>query len=423
MDEYNEKTDTSNKKGDELKYVCDVNSKDQPSQRCEAVDDLRKAIPAHCFKPLYRYAFYYTVRDLVLATTLCAVAFLYIPQIPNALLRTSAWLLYGYAQGLVLTGLWVLGHECGHSAFSPSDTLNNTIGFLLHSALLTPYFAWRSTHRRHHIYANNLAKDHNYVPPRKAEYLARLSRSLDSLDPLAHLAEDSPLSTLLRIVLQQLVGWPWYLLTNITAAPNSISGPPSQHFLGNSHFLPWSTLFCHSEAYYILASDMGILATTFLLYKLVLATSWQTVALIYLFPWLWLNHWIVAITYLHHTHPQVPKYEDSAWSFLHGATATIDRDFGWIGRLLFHNIIDYHVVHHLFPRIPFYHTATATSAIKPLLGSTYREDRQGVFLKQLYVSFTQCQYVEPVDPYDELHRQVLVYRAGPAPGPVFGMRS
>jgi bifunctional Delta-12/omega-3 fatty acid desaturase len=55
-----------------------------------------------------------------------------------------------------------------------------------------------------------------------------------------------------------------------------------------------------------------------------------------------------AITYLHHTHPKIPKYEDPSWTFLKGALATIDRDFGFIGRNLFHGIIEYHVIHHLF---------------------------------------------------------------------------
>ena len=56
----------------------------------------------------------------------------------------------------------------------------------------------------------------------------------------------------------------------------------------------------------------------------------------------------VAITFLHHTHPSVPKYENASWNFLRGATATIDRDFGYVGRFFFHNIIDFHVIHHLF---------------------------------------------------------------------------
>jgi omega-6 fatty acid desaturase (delta-12 desaturase) len=48
------------------------------------------------------------------------------------------------------TGLWVLAHECGHGAFSPSRTFNNVVGWVLHSALLVPYFSWQLSHSKHH---------------------------------------------------------------------------------------------------------------------------------------------------------------------------------------------------------------------------------------------------------------------------------
>jgi bifunctional Delta-12/omega-3 fatty acid desaturase len=53
----------------------------------------------------------------------------------------------------------------------------------------------------------------------------------------------------------------------------------------------------------------------------------------------------VAITYLHHTHPDVHHFEAESWTFVKGALATVDRDFGFVGRHLFHGIIDTHVVH------------------------------------------------------------------------------
>jgi omega-6 fatty acid desaturase (delta-12 desaturase) len=48
--------------------------------------------------------------------------------------RFALWSIYGFATGLVGTGLWVLAHECGHQAFSESKTINNTVGWFLHSA-------------------------------------------------------------------------------------------------------------------------------------------------------------------------------------------------------------------------------------------------------------------------------------------------
>ena len=67
----------------------------------------------------------------------------------------------------------------------------------------------------------------------------------------------------------------------------------------------------------------------------------RVLALLDVMPYLWVNHWIVAITYLHHTHPEVPKYEPEAWTFYKGATATIDRELGFGGKHLMHNIAEF----------------------------------------------------------------------------------
>ena len=57
---------------------------------------------------------------------------------PHPALYTAAWLavwgVYGFAAGMVGLGLWIIGHECGHQAFSESKTINNTVGWFLHSA-------------------------------------------------------------------------------------------------------------------------------------------------------------------------------------------------------------------------------------------------------------------------------------------------
>ena len=63
-----------------------------------------------------------------------------------------------------------------------------------------------------------------------------------------------------------------------------------------------------------------------------------------------------------------------------GVLGTVDRSIGFIGRHFFHEIIDYHVIHHLFPKIPFYKAEEATMAIKPLLGPSYREEKKENFI-------------------------------------------
>jgi len=52
------------------------------------------------------------------------------------------WIAYAAFNGTVATGLWVLGHECGHGAFSNNKIANDLLGYVLHTALLVPYFSW-----------------------------------------------------------------------------------------------------------------------------------------------------------------------------------------------------------------------------------------------------------------------------------------
>jgi bifunctional Delta-12/omega-3 fatty acid desaturase len=102
----------------------------------------------------------------------------------------------------------------------------------------------------------------------------------------------------------------------------------------------------------------------------------------------------VAITYLHHTHPDIPYHTEETWTFTKGAMGTVDRScMGLTGRHFFHEIVDYHAVHHLFPKIPFYHAERATHAIRPLMGDRYMEAKNESFLGSLYSTFKSCNYV------------------------------
>lgn len=211
-----------------------------------------------------------------------------------------------------------------------------------------PYFGWKSTHRRHHTYVNNLDKDPNFIPPRLEQIAAEYGIDPKRFEDFEEVVDDVPLYTLLRLMVHQGLGLIIYFTTNLTASDGSLVRPKSKWPLGNSHILPTSTIFRPGEAHLILISDIGIAVMTFLLYQASLAYGFGVIALLYGQAYMWANHWVVAITYLHHTHTELPKYGEENWSFVKGALATIDRDRGWVGKHFFHNISDYHVIHHLF---------------------------------------------------------------------------
>jgi hypothetical protein len=73
-------------------------------------------------------------------------------------------------------------------------------------------------------------------------------------------------------------------------------------------------------------------------------------------------------------------------------------------------------------RLPQYHAEEATKAIIPLLGDSYREDKQRSFLGSMWESFTQCQFVEPDRPEAMPADRTMIFKAGPAPPLEISMR-
>ncbi|KAJ3497868.1 hypothetical protein NLG97_g1563 [Lecanicillium saksenae] len=349
------------------------------------INTLRQAIPKHCFQPSVLKSMSYLVRDVILIGTAGWAAVRYIPSIEDAVLRAAAWVAYGFVQGLICTGLWILGHEAGHGAFSKYPLLNDIVGFFTHSSLMVPYYSWKFSHHRHHMFTGHMEKDMAFVPKTQKDYEER--------QPLfdTEYLEDTPAYQAISLIFHQLFGWVFYLLFNISAGTGSQQKPTSS-ILGRSHFDPTSAVFRRSEAPFIVLSDIGLVMMFSALYMLSGVVGTQTVVLLYLQPYVWVHHWLIAITYLHHTHVDVPHFEAEHWTFVKGALATVDRDFGFVGRHLFHGIIEHHVVHHLFPRIPFYYAEEATEALKPVLGDLYHRDDRS-FLGQLWSNFTQCKFV------------------------------
>ncbi|KAL0467994.1 fatty acid desaturase domain-containing protein [Neurospora intermedia] len=383
------------------------------------IKDIRDAIPAHCFERSALHSLAHVARDIVYLTVTFYVWNKYVtPEyIPMKAARVVLWGLYTFMQGLFGTGLWVLAHECGHQAFSPSRLINDTVGWVLHSALLVPYFSWKFSHSKHHKATGNIARDMVFVPRTREQFASRIGRFVHEI---SELTEETPIYTLIHLIGQQLIGWPNYLMTNVTGhnfherqREGRGKGKKNGWFTGVNHFNPSSPLYEEREAPWIIVSDIGIaIAATALIY-LGNTFGWSNMFVWYFLPYLWVNHWLVAITYLQHTDPSLPHYTPDQWNFVRGAAATIDREFGFIGRHLLHSIIETHVLHHYVSTIPFYHASEASEAIKKVMGRHYRADVQEGpigFIKAMWKAARWCQWVEPTEGAEGKGKGVLFYR-------------
>ncbi|GMF97039.1 unnamed protein product [Aspergillus oryzae] len=362
------------------------------------IKQIRDAIPAHCYERKALTSLYYVFRDIAMLGSIFYVFHNYVtPEtVPSFPARVALWSLYTVVQGLIATGVWVLAHECGHQAFSPSKVLNDTVGWICHSALLVPYFSWKISHGKHHKATGNIARDMVFVPKTREEYASRIGKTIHDLNELM---EETPIATVTNLILQQLFGWPMYLLTNVTGHNNHERQPEGRgkgkrngYFGGVNHFNPSSPLYEAKDAKLIVLSDLGLAITGSVLYYIGSTYGW-------------LN--------LLHTDPTLPHYQPEVWNFARGAAATIDRDFGFVGRHILHGIIETHVLHHYVSTIPFYHADEASEAIQKVMGSHYRTEAHTGwtgFFKALFTSARVCHWVEPTEGARGESEGVLFYR-------------
>jgi omega-6 fatty acid desaturase (delta-12 desaturase) len=262
------------------------------------VKDIRDAIPPHCFERSGLKGLGYVFRDMLcLAITFYIFHNYVTPEtVPSKAIRYPLWGLYGFIQGLFGTGLWVLAHECGHQSFSTSKILNDTVGWTVHSSLLVPYFSWKISHGKHHKATGHMERDMVFLPKSRTEYSTMIGHLSHEL---TELMEETPLYTLITLLGNQLVGWPMYLITNVTGhncherqIEGKGKGKQNGFFGGVNHFYPSSPLYERKDEHLIILSDIGIGLAFTALYFLGKNFGWTNLLVWYGLPYLWVNHWL-----------------------------------------------------------------------------------------------------------------------------------
>lgn len=252
------------------------------------MDELRRAIPNRCFQRSSLISLGYLARDLLYVSVL-AYGALQIPCIQDTALRLAAWTVYGFFQGLVGTGIWILAHECGHNAFSSSTVLDDALGWILHSSLLVPYFSWKITHARHHRYHGHMGKDTAFVPLTETEFAKRHGVHIADA---ADLMQDTPLITFFRLIGHQILGWQLYLFNYQTGGQDSLPECNSAQDGSLSHLDPYSPIFMRKQRFVIFLSDLGLFIMSTMLLYAGMKIGFCNLLALYFVPYLWIHHWI-----------------------------------------------------------------------------------------------------------------------------------
>ena len=126
-----------------------------------------------------------------------------------------------------------------------------------------------------------------------------------------------------------------------------------------------------------------------------MGATWGTIAFIrsYLIPQMITNFYLCAITFMQHTHPDVPHFDDDQWTWLRGALSTIDRTMGPFADMKTHYIVPSHVVHHIFSDMPFYGAMEATPYVKAHLGKYYKSAMAKPILGSEYLGYWRDFYL------------------------------
>ncbi|KAJ1564138.1 Delta(12)-fatty-acid desaturase, partial [Nowakowskiella sp. JEL0078] len=296
----------------------------------EILKKVRDAIPKHCFKRNVFISLSYVLRDLTMSAVLTFGAYHIDTTLAgiNPWLPFLAWPIYWICQAVVCTGLWVLAHECGHRAFSNYQWVDYSVGYIIHSALLVPFYSWKITHAHHHKLTCHLDEDSVFVPYLRSELkLPPPQEGVTDGDDDHPLTDDIPIRNLGYMFVMLFLGWPGYLLMNS-------SGQPFKKW--TSHFRPDAPIFEPQQYRSIVYSDIGVfLALAAVVYSSI-TFGFLEVAKFYLIPYLGVNFWLVFITYLQHTDEKVPHYREKGFIFARGALATVDRDYGILNHFFHH---------------------------------------------------------------------------------------
>ncbi|KAF7312378.1 Fatty acid conjugase [Mycena indigotica] len=361
------------------------------------LSELYAAVPRHLFRKSTTWGVYYAMRDATLVFLMYQLGCrldtwlewlsesLHVSPALGNVIRWVSWSAYWPLQGLSFAGLWTLAHEAGHGTLSDFSWVNHMIGFFAHTFLFVPYFAFRATHSTHHKKAASIEGDENYVPRTRSQFNLPPADAAGIRDYHAAF-EDSPLYCLIEILVMQLAGLPAYLIINVRGS--------HKYPLGTNHFSPFSPLFKPRDRFTVLVSDVGLALMAFLCYTFITRNGLTAFIRLYFVPYLWVNCWILTVTYVQHTDPTVPHYRKGEWTFLRGALSTVDRPaLGWMGRFFLKNLGHDHVTHHLFSSVPFYNQPQVTKLIKPVLKQHYNYDSTNL-MWALYRSFTECRFIE-----------------------------
>ncbi|MFT3765889.1 MAG: fatty acid desaturase [Minicystis sp.] len=312
------------------------------------INDIRDLIPKDCFTIVPAKSWGALVNAFIRLAVAEGLLLLVEPtwgvsliwQVPAL---AAAWLFAGWA----FTGLFVIGHDCGHMAFSERKWVNELVGHFTLSFEFTGFHNWRIWHNFHHAKTQLRGID----PDWPEKMMTRAEYEKANLGEKAHvrLGFGTPLGI--------LVGF-WVGMFRRTFMKTLAPQIPQTRGAPRELFTSTLTML------------IGVGLLTYVLGRL--GGPWAVVKYYYMPAFIAAAHGAM-LTYLHHTSGDALVFDREGWTPFRGqVVSTYNVRFPAICEAMWFDI-NIHLPHHLAPKIPWYHLKRAAEAIRAARPEVYLE--------------------------------------------------
>jgi acyl-lipid omega-6 desaturase (Delta-12 desaturase) len=254
--------------------------------------------------------------------------------------------LAGCALGLVISRLFILGHDACHQSFTRHRRLNRWLGRLVFLPSLTPYSLWEVGHNvAHHGYTNLKGFDFVWQPLSLEEYRA--------LSPMKRALE--------RIYRSGWAPWLYYL---VEIWWKRMLFPTRQTMPTRRPLFFWDGVLVSAFAALWVAGLVAVAVATQQSIAWLLCVGFVVPTLVW-------NGMIGFVVYVHHTHTGVAWYADkTAWSASQPfVSTTVHLTFRSAMGSVLHHIME-HTAHHVDMSVPLYRLKRAQALLESRLAGS-----------------------------------------------------
>jgi omega-6 fatty acid desaturase (delta-12 desaturase) len=316
------------------------------------ITDLRLKIDEKAFEKSYFKTWFWLLFDL----TFFVIFML-------ALLKSSHWyniILFAVLAGIAASGMFVLAHDAAHGSLFKNKWVAECVGTIFMLPALNSYRLWCFGHNRiHHGFTSFTPIDWIWKPLSIDEY-----NKLGVLGKIEYRIERSLFGSGLHYIVKV-----WWSKMVMFVPPDLQESKQRAIRIGKL----------------IVVVYMLIIMAIFYHFNGIFAAICAV-----LIPFIVFNYVISIIIYLHHTHPQIPFFDERAeWNHTIGAVfcTTVIHTNWLVDKFITHDIL-IHTPHHADIRIPFYRLTTALRSIKQNYSEYIHEYK--LTLPTLFYIFKSC---------------------------------